>query len=361
MRGHIIPFRLTPNTCVLLSKQTHVTMQLIFNGKNNLETITARLLIKQGERDPQTIMRRSLASRATVFRLLREAKNPNAKKVKKKPGPPPVLSPANRDSLRRIAIQTPNLSNEQLAARLEMKGGPSVSSSTIRRVLPSIGIERKRGRKVPILTATHKAARLAWCLRHRGRDWKNVVFSDESKFQFFPNSVKLLTVKGKTPVLPQAKHSPSMMVWGAFSWRGTTPLAIVKGIIDSAKYQDIIKAYLLPTMDVLYPKEEGLGIVFQQDNAAVHVSRSSRAFFADIGIEVMDWPACSPDLNPIENLWAILKKRIARMKRTSLDDWRKRIHEEWEKLSHELLQNLVNSMENRIAACIAAKGGYTKY
>lgn len=62
--------------------------------------------------------------------------------------------------------------------------------------------------------------------------------------------------------------------------------------------------------------------------------------------------------------WKLVGKpqiKVARMKRTSLEDWRKRVHEEWKMLSHELLQNFVNSMEDRIAAWIAAKGGYTKY
>jgi len=73
------------------------------------------------------------------------------------------------------------------------------------------------------------------------------------------------------------------------------------------------------------------------------------------------WPANSPDLNPIENLWGWMKRKMAPLKRTSLEDWRSKLEKLWEEVPIELLENLVLSMPHRIEACIQAKGGHTKY
>ena len=111
---------------------------------------------------------------------------------------------------------------------------------------------------------------------------------------------------GRAPMTPTVKHDPSIMISGAISARGVSPLAMVKETIDSLVYQEIVDGYLLPTMETLYPE----GWFLQQDNAPCHVSKSSMAFFMKRVIEVMDWLPNSPDLNPIENLRAILKKKV---------------------------------------------------
>ena len=79
-------------------------------------------------------------------------------------------------------------------------------------------------------------------------------------------------------------------------------LAHITGKINLVVYQNVLLDYLVPTMSLLYPD----GFVLQQDNAPPHVSCSSKAFFDAHKIEVMDWPAQSPDFNPIENWSGIL-------------------------------------------------------
>lgn len=85
-------------------------------------------------------------------------------------------------------------------------------------------------------------------------------------------------------------------------------------------------------------------------------------FLSEIGVLAMDWPGNSPDLNPIENLWHILKVRVTKKKPRTLRDLDRIIEEVWYTgISAETLQNLTNSMPDRIQAVIKNKGGSTKY
>ena len=80
-------------------------------------------------------------------------------------------------------------------------------------------------------------------------------------------------------------------------------------------------------------------------------------------MEVMTWPAQSPDLNPIEHLWSHLKRQLQGYETAPkgiLELW-ERVQVEWEKIEPSVCQGLVESMPRRVAAVLKAKGGYTKY
>ena len=87
------------------------------------------------------------------------------------------------------------------------------------------------------------------------------------------------------------------MVWGAFEGAKTSMLTFLEGKQNSEKYVSTLENYLGPFLDELGGDE----LTFQQDNASIHQSRYTKAWFADQNFSVIDWPALSPDLNPIEN------------------------------------------------------------
>jgi transposase len=247
-------------------------------SQQNLRTLHLRVLLEEGIRDPHILQNRSGASTATVYRLLSRRKKGMRSPKKRKPGPPPVLSPVLLKVLRKEAKRNPRHSNNLLAVELKRRGVPLVSRWTVGRGLQSLDMTRKRPRPVPFMTEGHIEKRLAWCLQNQGRDWSRVIFTDESRFQFFQNKKRVICkMTGPAPVDPRQKFPPAVMVWGGISLQGATPLAVVKGTIGSLEYQEILDGFLFPTMEVLYPQEEA-NFVLQQDNAPCHSSKSTRTF-----------------------------------------------------------------------------------
>ena len=106
------------------------------------------------------------------------------------------------------------------------------------------------------------------------------------------------------------------MVWGAFSANVFTQLYRIEGNLNSGGYIELIQNKLLPAIPTLLPN----GGLFQQDNAPVHVSKQTTTFLDNNNINRIDWPALSPDQNPIENVWGILAKKLEPVKVSNSDE-----------------------------------------
>jgi hypothetical protein len=123
----------------------------------------------------------------------------------------------------------------------------------------------------------------------------------------------------------------------------------------------ILEDNLLPSMENSGIPE--VSIIFQQDNDPKHFSKRAQNWFKSEEIRLLDWPAQSRDLSPIEHLWQHLKKRLNSYERSARGVWElwKRIDAEWGKIEVEEYQKLIESMPRRLEAVIQANGGHTKY
>jgi transposase len=159
------------------------------------------------------------------------------------------------------------------------------------------------------------------------------------------------------------------MFWGCFSWGRRTDLVVMAGDPDSPRGGVTTKRYIgvleeyLPT--ILEPNS-----IFMQDNASIHNAHIVRDWFVEQGIELMDWPPYSPNLNPIENLWKWLKDEIIQAhpelitmgnSDKDMDHLIDCAREAWETLGEEMLNKLALGMQKRVDAVKAANGWYTKY
>ena len=131
--------------------------------------------------------------------------------------------------------------------------------------------------------------------------------------------------------------------------------------MDAEQYCDILESGLVESFEVLETEEEEW--YFQQDNDTKHTSKKAKKSFEDNDIEVISWPAQSPDLNPIEHLWEHLKHHLCQYDtppKGVYGLW-DRVSEDWNAISPEVRQNLIESMPRRIEAVLRGKGGHTKY
>ncbi len=154
------------------------------------------------------------------------------------------------------------------------------------------------------------------------------------------------------------KFPQSVMIWAAMSSAGVGPLCFRKSTVNAAIYQEILEHFMLPSADKLYGDAD---FIFQQDLAPAHTAKGTKSWFNDHGVTVLDWPANSPDLNPIENLWSIVKRKMRDTRPNNADELKTTVKETWASIPPQQCHKLITSMPRRIAAVIKAKVAPTKY
>jgi hypothetical protein len=149
------------------------------------------------------------------------------------------------------------------------------------------------------------------------------------------------------------------MVWAAFSARGKSPLVVLSGRQNSDDYVYTVSEFLLPFAHLNY----GTEFIYQQDNASIHVSHRSKEFFTEQDVKLLDWPSKYPDLNPIENLWSIMSRKVYANGRqfNSVPDLKAMLFKAWDDIPLALLQSLIKSMPRRCVEVLDKKGIKTHY
>jgi transposase len=304
---------------------------------------------------------------ATVGRIARNMPH----RVGIRGGRPCLLSDADNRKITRD-ITTGNYDTAvQVTAGLAEHAGVVVSVNTVRRVLKKNGLHSAQKIKKPMLSLRHRNARMEFAIRHKDwtiDDWRKVVWSDESKINRLGSDGREWCWKNRGEGLsnrtcqPTIKHGGgSLMVWGCITAEGVGYLTKIEGHLNADLYCQILRDELMKSLE--YYDLDASEIIFQQDNDPKHTSNMAKNCLQELGLKVLQWPAQSPDLNPIEHLWSHLKRRLNALPRqpTGMLELWERVEEEWEGISQEVVISLIESMPRRIAAVLKAKGGMTKY
>lgn len=190
---------------------------------------------------------------------------------------------------------------------------------------------------------------------------EKVLFSDETKINKFINDaggyVRRPVGKRLDPryTVGTVKFGGgNIMVWGAFSWHGVGPLHLIEGNMDRFQYRDILQNVMLPYANEKMPVEW----VFQQDNDPKHTSKLVKDWFQGNNVTILKWPAQSPDLNSIENLWGEVKRGLTGQ---NFQNPFQAVQHIWGSLSNEYLKKLIESMPRRCLEVIKAKGHVINY
>jgi hypothetical protein len=197
------------------------------------------------------------------------------------------------------------------------------------------------------------------------KNWSNVVFSDEHRFKQFKggnprhNFVWAKSV-GEVPGKEMERWGLTVDAWGGFSAQGKTDLAFYEDTLDAQGYQDILENSLLPAAKEWFGDEKE-GWELQQDKATCHTAKSTKAWLERHEVAVVaGWPTKGDDINPIENLWAILDERLESKKFTTEGGMKKAIRKLWDEVDLSLLHNLIDSIPDRLRRIRKAEGGSIK-
>lgn len=253
--------------------------------------------------------------------------------------------------------------NRELAAH-----GTNLHVTTVRRRLLDAGRKARRPAKKQLLTPAMCKKRLLWAKELANwtvEDWKNVMFSDESHFYVQGQRVSYVRKAADEKTSPahiqqSVKHPQKKMFWGCFTFEGPCSLVPVDGMLKSDEYIKILKSRVVPQLQKKFPHGNG---VFQQDLAPCHTAKKVKTFFEQENIKVLSWPGNSPDLSPIENLWAIVKNRLSKMDCTTKNNLISAIIKVWfhDEQIKKMYSTLIESMPNRIHEVIKNKGGHISY
>ncbi|GBM75361.1 Transposable element Tcb1 transposase [Araneus ventricosus] len=282
-------------------------------------------------------------------------------------GRPRVTTPNEDRYLAVTAKRNRRSTASDLSRQLSSATGTTVSRQTVYRRLGHIGLYARRPVRCVPLTATHCRLRLTWSREHAlwtPQQWSCVMFSDESRFSLQSDSRRTFIWRAPGTRYHQEntieRHrygGAGWLVWGGIILGSRTDLHVQSVTMTGHIYRDVI----LEQHVRLFRGAMGAEFLFMDDNARPHRANIVDECVQSGDITRMDWPAYSPDLNPIGHVWDMLGRRIAARQPppTCLPELRRALLDEWCNIPQDQIDNLILSMPRRCKACIASSGKHT--
>lgn len=238
-----------------------------------------------------------------------------------------------------------------------------VDRRTVRRRLNEVGL------RSCVQRAEHEnvLARLAFAegySRWDEDDWAKVLFSDETHFYLGHHGREYVNRPIGAALDPKYTRKDNeqlrgkVTLWGCICSDGLGHAELYDESLTAQRYQSILHLNLVRSAHQFWPRGQWW---FQQDGATPHTAGTSRAWFHNHGIDLIDWPAWSPDLNPIEELWHDLKVRVYARHPHSMEELERYVTEEWAATDLEFICHICRNMPRRLQLVVANHGHKIPY
>lgn len=229
-----------------------------------------------------------------------------------------------------------------------------ISYNPVRNYMKSLGEFKKPSLKVEV-SPINKGKRLKYCFKHQNFNFQRVLFSDESIFQLNANNAKRFHLKGQKPPR-KTKFNPNtkIMVWGGISYQGKTTLKVISGTLKSDGYLTILKEKRKQMLDLFKRRKIWF---FQQDGAPCHRPKKIKNYIKRwITKRILPHPPQSPDLNPIELIWAQMKRMVEDKRPQSKADLLRAITNSWDLISLQDIRRCIDNVPKKIQKIIENEG-----
>ena len=305
-------------------------------------------------------------AKSSVSKILKQSRDEGTTAIRPRTGRPRKVTRRLQSLMRRSINVNPHQTANQLKASIpELR---EVSVTTVKRVLHDrLKLPARRALRKPLMTRSHLRKRIAFCKMTQdwtSEQWSDIMWSDESNFYLNQRVTPFVRrSRDSNPTDPRfttnsVKHPGSIMVWACMCSKGRGGLYFLphNARMNAKSYIDVLQNHLLPFMTIKGTE------TFMQDGAPCHTARVVKDWLRRNGVQTLEWPPNSPDLDPIENLWCVLKRRLAQLKVRSLRELECELQRIWTTETDEnMCKNLVHSMPRRITAALKNKGFPSNY
>jgi hypothetical protein len=272
----------------------------------------------------------------------------------------------------------------EIATRLEAEHGVQVSARTVRNVLKREGFQHSLPKQVVSLSPSQRSGRVKWCVTHRNTQklaFSKVLFTDSKIFTVHPTTGTARTATwhhvGRRPSVAPGRHSKGIHAYMGVSLLGMTRIIYVTGGgsqsssykyhksnqfhkgVCAKEYQDVVLPIFLEDGDELFKGTRWADSwLFQQDNARPHVDAGTKAYLERrMRDRALTWPAASPDLSWIENVWGWMEREVRKRQINTAAQLLAVLEEVRQSIPNSHLVDYVKSMRGRLKRCIDNEGG----
>jgi len=288
---------------------------------------------------------------------------------KNRSGRPRQTSIHADNAIYRIARKDPKYSAKDIAQEINVTLKNHISRSTVNRRLIDRRLCSYVAARKPMLKPTDRIKRMNFCrkiLSMSTAQLKKIIFSDESNFTVLNRKNRVLIRRHHNEnfhsrfIVPRLQGGGgSVGIWGCITYHGPGLSLLYDGRMNQYNYIETLENASIPTRNIFFSGDDQW--VFQQDNAPCHKAKSVTAWFKANQVNVLSWPARSPDLKPIENVWSWIDRKLTKAPVTSAETLKQSLKEFFDQVSVEYCQNLFNSIKRRCQLCLENKGGHIPY